>query len=84
MYHLLFYDGVNPPIVTKTKFNEADALWWADQLRELQNKFSVNIVYETTDLIEARNFQRLLENLPQTTGPRIERPGAEYGIGVEI
>ena len=72
----MFDDGINPVIVTKTKLNEKDALWWSNRLRELQNKFSVNIVHETTDW--------LLENLPQTTGPRSERPGAEYGIGVEV
>lgn len=71
MYQLMFDDGTSVPIVTKTKLNEDDALWWADRLRELQTKFAVNIVHETTDW--------LTENLPQTTCPRTERPGAEVG-----
>lgn len=51
-----------------------DALWWADRLKELQSTSAVSIVHEATDW--------LTENLPQTTGPRIERPGAEYGAEV--
>ena len=76
MYQLMFdNNGASAPIVTKPKLNEADALWWADRLRELQSKFSVNIVHTAEDW--------LTDGLPQTTGPRTERPGAEYGIGVE-
>ncbi len=59
MYQLKFDDGVNSPTVTETKLNEADALWWADRLRELQSKFAVNIVHEATDW--------LTERLPQNT-----------------
>jgi len=66
MYQLMFDDGVQAPIVTETELNEADALWWADKLRELQPTFSVNIVHTAEDW--------LTERLPQTIGPRTERP----------
>ena len=100
MYQLRFDNGVDVPIVTKTKLNEADARWWADRLRELQNKFSVNIVHETTDWLYdchtplfcdicgspegecTCDEDWILENLLETTGPRTERPGAEYGVEV--
>lgn len=74
MYQLMFDNGVDAPIVTKTKLNEDDVLWWADRLRELQTIFAVSIVHEATNW--------LTENLPQTTGPRTERPGAEVGAEV--
>lgn len=54
MYQLLFDDGVNPPTVTDTKLNEADALWWAGRLRELQSKFDVSIIHEVTDWLTER------------------------------
>lgn len=60
----MFNNGVQAPIVTETKLNEADALWWADRLRELQNEFAVNIVHTAEDW--------LTERLPETVGPRIE------------
>lgn len=74
MYQLMFDNGVDTLIVTKTKLNEKDALWWADRLRELQSTFAVNIVHEATDW--------LTENLPETIGPRTERPGVDVGAEV--
>ncbi len=54
MYQLMFDNGIDTPFVTKTKLNEADALWGADRLRELQSKFSVNIIHETTNWLTER------------------------------
>lgn len=74
MYQLMFNNGIDTPIVTKTKLTEKDALWWADRLRKLQSRFSVSIIHEATDW--------LTQGLPETIGPRVERPGADVGAEV--
>ena len=70
----MFDNEIDTPIVTKPKLNEADALWWADRAREITSTSAVHIVHETTNW--------LTERLPETTGPRTERAGVEYGAEV--
>lgn len=74
MYQIMIDNGINPPIVTRPELNEVEALWWADRLRELQSASAVNIVH-TVEVW-------LTERLPETVGPRTERPGANVGAEV--
>lgn len=65
----------------KSLFDEETAHYWVNRIAELfGDETGVVEMYQPVfPLIEAA---WLTENLPQTTGPRIERPGAEYGAEV--